>query len=718
MADRDPKEGRLLDALNRAAGRASGKAAPSSPATPTPATQGPAGRYRDPARTAMAVALSVIATIVGLILLAWAVLFVTKGRFLKGTFERIASQSSQRQVRVAGDFQFYFNPINLKFVAEGLSVSNPAWTSQPNLFSARRIDLDGATIPFIFGRRRIDRLELADGHLDLEWDKAGRNSWTLGDPDALGEPLDLPVIRRGVVTGTTVRYRDPKLLLATDIRVDTIRATDTRFAQNVRFSGDGTIRSRPFTLSGALLSPNETVTGGRNRLTLSARAHQTAMDVTGTLPAATQIEGADLRIAVRGRNLAGLFDLMGVAIPETRNYRFTSNLTRQDGEWRFTRLAGRFGASDLAGGMTVAMPQGRLRLTADLKSDTVDIIDVGPFIGYDPDRLDAQGGKGAIEQVGGRPRLLPDAPLRIESIRNFDAHVVYAVRRIRADNLPVSDLSMTVDLDRSLLRLSPIAMNLAGGRLTGDVGINARAAPVVTNYDIRLATTPLGRLLRGWGVEESGTTGAVRARVTMKGEGDTLHDSLATSDGRMVFVLPAGTFWTRNIQLSELDIGTFITKMFQDKLKKPVEVNCGLIAFTVRDGIATADPILIDTEKNVMIGRGGFSFKDESLDMRFRADGKKFSLFSGQSPVGIGGYFAKPALNVISPQLLARGGAGIGLAAAVSPVAAVLAFVDVGDAKSASCGPVLAGAQASAQRTSKGKPRDDVGTGRAEAKAD
>ena len=45
------------------------------------------------------------------------------------------------------------------------------------------------------------------------------------------------------------------------------------------------------------------------------------------------------------------------------------------------------------------------------------------------------------------------------------------------------------------------------------------------------------------------------------------------------------------------------------------------------------------------------------------------------------------------------------------PLAAVLAFVDVGDAKGAACGPVLAGATAQAQRTKGGKARDDVGRG-------
>lgn len=44
-------------------------------------------------------------------------------------------------------------------------------------------------------------------------------------------------------------------------------------------------------------------------------------------------------------------------------------------------------------------------------------------------------------------------------------------------------------------------------------------------------------------------------------------------------------------------------------------------------------------------------------------------------------------------------------------IAGILAFVDIGDAKAANCGPVLAGATAQAQRTKGGAPRDDVGRG-------
>src|SRR3546814_16318252 len=98
--------------------------------------------------------------------------------------------------------------------------------------------------------------------------------------------------------------------------------------------------------------------------------------------------------------------------------------------------------------------------------------------------------------------------------------------------------------------------------------------------------------------------------------------------------------------------------MFQDKLKKPVEINCGVIAFTVRGGIAAADPILIDTKKNVMLGRGGFSFRSEAIDMAVRADGKPFSLFSGQPPNGVPGYFAAPTVAPLRAAQPTRAGAG------------------------------------------------------------
>jgi len=677
-----------------------------SPSSDSPPPTGTPRRHWSPWRIARNVVLGLLA----LVFLAWLVLYITKGRFLRHPFERTVAAQTHRQVKVAGDFQLYFDPINIHFVAEGMTISNPDWASKPNLFQAKRIDTRIATFPLITGHRRVKWLGMVDGSADLEWSKDGkRNNWTFSDGPA--KPFDMPTIREAMVAGTTLRYIDPRMKVAVDLAFQTIRATDTRFANALRFTGSGTARNTPFTVSGALLTPNATVAGGKNQLQLHADASRTIFDVSGTLDGPTELEGANLQVAARGHNIEDMFAILGVAVPDTRAYVLHADMTKSGDEYRFTHLRGHFGDSDLAGKLTVINREPRIKLDATLVTRSLDIIDVAPFIGYNPDAVAAQGKAAVVRNVGGTPRLLPDAPLRVEALKNFDADLQYKVGVIKARNVPVSNIDLTLKLDNSLLKLTPLTFDMAGGHVWSDIAINARRPLVHTDYDIRLSPTPMGRLLAGYGVDQSGTSGTIKARLQLTGEGNTVHDSLSTANGRIAIIIPAGSFWTRNVQLAELDVGTFVQKMFQHKLKEPVAINCGLIAFTVRNGVAAADPILIDTKKNVILGRGGFSFKTEALDFAVRADAKTFSLFSLQSPVGVNGYFARPGINVISPQLIARAGVGLGLGVFASPLASILAFIDVGDAKGAQCGPVLAGASARAQRTTKGKPRDDVGHG-------
>ncbi|WP_288455894.1 AsmA family protein, partial [uncultured Sphingomonas sp.] len=466
-------------------------------------------------------------------------------------------------------------------------------------------------------------------------------------------------------------------------------------------------------LNAQLLSPDATANRGKNELVARMRAAGNVVDVTGTLPSIADVENVPMRTHARGKDLSTLLEVIGVVIPRTRTYDLRAQLVKDGDVYRFTKMKGTFGDSDLAGTLTVTHGE-RLHLNSTLATDKLDIIDAAPFIGYNPDIVATKGAVAAAAATGAAPaRLLPDAELPVATMQRFDADLVWHVAALRSRRVPVSDVDLTLKLADGRLALSPLTFSMARGNVASDLVFDTRQRPSAIRYDIRLAPTPLGRLLAGYGVAEAGTTGTIRGRIQLAGRGDSLHDSLATANGRIAFVIPAGSLWTRNVQLAELDIGTFVQKMFADQLKEPVWINCGLVAFTVRGGLAAADPILIDTTKNVILGRGGFSFRSEGVDIAVRADAKKFSLFSGQSPVGITGTFAQPGLNVITPQLLARAGAGLGLAVVATPLAGILAFVDPGDAKAAQCGPVLAARTAAAQRTDKGAPRTDVGDGRA-----
>ena len=668
----------------------------------------PRRRLSRPWRIARNVVLGVVATLFAI----WLVLYITKGRFLKHRFESIVGGMLHRELKVRGDFQLYFDPFDIKFLAEGLTVSNPAYATRPNLFQATRIETRIAPLSLLWGRRHVRWLDLRGGALDAEWNAAHtQNTWTFSKTKG-GKPFELPRIDRATVTGTTVRYRDPRMQLLADLSVDDITSLNAQIGRAVGLRGGGRLRATPFRVQARLLSPDATVNRGENKLSARAWAANNVIDVTGTLPSLAEIEGVPLQTVARGRNMAELLEIIGVALPNTRRYSVRAQLVKRGDEYRFTGLAGRFGDSDLAGRLTITNGR-RIHLDSVLTTRRLDIVDAAPFIGYNPDIVAARGAVAAAAATGAAPqRLLPDAALPVETMKRFDADLKWHIATLRSRSLPISDIDLTLDLERGRLALTPFTFAMARGHVASDIIFDTRARPAADSYDIRLSPTPMGRLLAGYGVAEAGTTGTVKGRIQLVGRGDTIHDSLASAHGRIAFIMPQGSFWTRNVQLAELDVGTFVQKMFQDKLKNPVRINCGLIGFTVRNGIAAADPILIDTSKNIILGRGGFSFKSEGLDLAFRADGKKFSLFSGQSPVRIGGRFAAPQLQVISPELVGRAGVGLGLAVLATPVAGVLAFVDVGNAKSAACGPVLAGATAAAQRTTKGDKRDDVGNGK------
>lgn len=655
------------------------------------------------------IARNVALAVIGVIFVAWLVLFITKGRFLKQPFSSIASSLTDRKVTVGGDFQLYFAPFRIKLVAERLSVSNPQWATKPVLFAARRIDARIAPLSLLFGKRRFYSLELDQGIANLEWDKDHRrNTWTFSSKGD-GKPFELPRIDRATVTGTRIRYADPQMPLLADLAIDPIATKNARIGKAVGVNGTGRFRKTPFRVEAQLLSPDASITGGRNQLEAKAWAANSVITAAGTLPTLTDVEGVPLKVTAQGRDLSNLLEVIDVAIPRTRRYSLKADMVKRDRTYRFTGMTGTFGQSDLSGQFTIRNEK-RLRLDADLTTRRLDIIDAAPFIGYNPDIVASKGAIAAAAETGaGARRVLPDASLPVEMMQRFDAGLDWKIAVVRSRNVPVSNIALKLSLDKGRLALSPLTFSMARGDVASDLIFDTRQRPSAISYDIRLASTPLGRLLAGYGLTDSGTTGTIHGRIKLDGRGDTVHDSLASASGRIAFIMPQGTLWTKNAQLAELDLGTFLSKMFQGKLKKPIEVNCGLLAFTVRGGTAIADPILIDTTKNVVTGRGGFSFDTEALDLAFRADAKKFSLFSGQSPVGIGGHFAEPRLQVITPQLLGRAGAGLGLAVVATPVAGLLAFIDPGDAKAAACGPVLAGKSAAAQRTTKGKPREDLG---------
>ena len=653
-------------------------------------------------RRAWQIALTIIAVLAGLYIYQ----YVTRGAFWRGPFERYASEKAGRPVRVAGEFQLYLAP-GIRFRAEGLSVANPEWADADQFFTARRIALDASLWKALIGTLTVDDLSIDGGRLALQRGADRVNTWTFG-----GGALDIPDIVRAAITDSRIDFIDAPSKTRVTLTIGDIAgasaAAGGRIDGPLVFAGTGTSAGAPFEISGRLTTPNEAAAGGRIGLDLKGTIARTAISVKGTLPGATRIDGADLAVTLKGRNFQDPWALFGIALPATRPYVLGATMTKTGRVYRFAGMTGKIGDTDMSGTLTATLADtsgGRFRIDGTLASKVLDIKDVGPLVGYDPVKLEA--GAPIVTTVAGRPRLLPDAPLAIDGLSKFDARITYRAATVRTGKLPFDTLRLEFDLDNRNLTLSPLAFNVVGGRVIAKIGIATRTLPVRTDYDIRLTNLPLGKVLSGFNVEDAGTTATVRGRLQLKGTGDTVHKSLSTATGRIALVVPKGQLWVRNIELGKLDLQKFLGALIGKKLKEPRLINCGVVAFTVTNGRAVADPIIIDTDSAVFTGRGGFDFGDEALAMSLEGDSKAFSLFSGQSPIGINGFFADPSVNPISGELIGRAAAGLALGIVASPIAAIAAFVDLGDAKDVNCTPILAAKRGNrADRATNAKPKN------------
>ena len=118
----------------------------------------------------------------------------------------------------------------------------------------------------------------------------------------------------------------------------------------------------------------------------------------------------------------------------------------------------------------------------------------------------------------------------------------------------------------------------------------------------------------------------------------------------------------------------------------PVPIDCFASRFAVRQGVATASTLLLDTPDTAIVGTGAIDFAAETLHLDLKPHNRRFTAVSLRSPVEVRGSFGKPDFSVQWGGLLARLGAAAGLGV-LFPPAALLPLIDAGLGPGNACRP-------------------------------
>jgi uncharacterized protein involved in outer membrane biogenesis len=269
--------------------------------------------------------------------------------------------------------------------------------------------------------------------------------------------------------------------------------------------------------------------------------------------------------------------------------------------------------------------------------------------------------------------------------------VKFTGESIQAGSLPLKQVAFTVKLDEGLLSLQPFSFTLPQGKLTGTVNIDARGKIPRTRLDVRAQNIQLDQLKGKAPDAKPPLGGVLQARLVMAGSGDSVHDFVASSDGRLTAVIPDGQVNAAFAELTGIDVARGVGLLLKGN-DQTTQIRCGIAQFDIEKGTMQAQNILVDTTNVKITGKGEVRLGPEDLDLQVKGEPKKLRFGRLRTPIDIDGKIMKPKVGLDTGKTLKQGAIATALGAVVAPLAAVVAFVDPGLEKDANCAAVLSSA--------------------------
>ncbi|MGE5545651.1 MAG: AsmA family protein [Solirubrobacterales bacterium] len=594
-----------------------------------------------------------------------------------------------RSVSIDGDLTVHLGSVT-RIRVEGLRLANPPWASRPDMARIERADVAVRLWPLLRGRVVLADLTLVGPDVKLEKNDRGEANWHLGENPAPATAAkavtpkkrsQVPVIEKLVIRHGSIGYVDQTNAIDIDSQIDTASGGDPAYEQ-VSLHGQGRFKGEPARIdivAGSLLALRES--DRPYPIHAQAAIGATRGLIEGTVGDPVKLQGIDLRMRLEGPDLAAVFPIFGVPVPRTRAYRIEGHLERHGDTWSFRDFAGRVGDSDLSGSLSVATGDPRPLMRANLVSRRLALDDLAGFIGAKP---------GGGEPTAPPGRVLPDRPLHLERLRAMDMEVSFRGDQVEAPGLPIDALDAKLAITDGKLTLKPLSFAIAQGSFAGTVVLDGRRETPQVQLDMDVGRMNLQRFFANTRFGPQ-TSGMLAGRITLAGKGRSTAEALAHADGRITLAMAGGTLSALVLEASSVHIADALGIVVTGDA--PIPVRCLVADFGVRRGIAASRVLVLDTTDTVVTGTGSIDLASERLDLRLKSAPKHPSPLSARSPITIGGSLDKPDIGIEAGPEVARGGIAAALGALLTPLAAVLPFLEPGLGEDQPCGQLIQQAQ-------------------------
>jgi hypothetical protein len=621
---------------------------------------------------------------------------------MKGPIERFASTAAGRTVSIAGHLEVQPFSLNPRASAENLTVGNPAWEKgAPPLLQVGKLQLQLRLLSLLRGNIVLPKLELIHPQVYLHRDLQGRANWTFQNKKPTkapaGAPTKVPAIRDLLIDDGKLVVHDEILKLSLDGTIAARQKASTGNPRAFRLQGKGTLNQKRFATD---------ITGGPlinidpdhpYPFDIQIEAGDIRVTAAGKINKPFDLGSGSLDVTASGSDLADQYYLTQLALPNTPPYKLALHIDRDGSMIHVPKLQGTVGGSDLEGDLLVDISRKRTSISGHLKSKELSLADLAAPLGSESKApgSPAKAGekpkpskKGAAEPAPANKPLFPTARLQVMRVRAMDADVTFDADSIKAGSLPMRHVAFHIKLNDGDLALDPFSFEMNQGKLTGAASIDTHGQKPRTKFDLRIRNFQLSQLKGKAPDAKPPFDGVLEGRVSLDGVGDSLHDFVADSNGQLTVVIPQGEITAAFPELTGIDVARGLGLLLQGNDAR-TELRCGVMQFAVQDGTMKSRLFVFDTSDVKITGSGDIRLGPEQLALQIKGEPKKFRLTRLRTPIYIDGQLRKPKVGVNAGKLAAQGAVAAVLGAALTPFAAIAAFVDPGLAKDANCADLL-----------------------------
>lgn len=620
--------------------------------------------------------------------------------FLAGPLERTLSSSLDRRVRLsvpaATASPTAMPAFGIRFLGGVhlqtplLDIAAPAWSSAPHMLLARDVELRLRYIDLWRAWRgeplHIERLQASslDGQIERLAD--GRASWQLKPADTVVDASTarwrVPSFGQLHVDNGALRYRDGLI----DIDVESrMTLADRRLST----TATGRYRTLPLKIAATVSDLSLPTAAGVQTLslpiTLDATIGRARLRFDGHTEDASRPGGFNGRFELSGPSLAAVGDPIGVTLPTTGAFQSVGVVVRQGSDWRVRVDDATVGASRLNGAFSYLTGGAVPMLAGRLGGRRLALVDLGPVVGTtpitstaDPSAPVPTAPKGLVKGPG---KVLPARPFDLAALRVMNANVLIDIAEVDLNTTVLEalhPLRAHLQLTGGVLSLSDLDARTADGRLSGRLGLDGRGTQALWDADLRWDDVRLERWVRQArsGDAPPYVSGRLNGHATLRGQGRSTADILASLNGRVHTELKGGAVSHLVIEAAGIDVaqalGVLLTK--DDALP----LGCAVADLDVAAGALRPRVMVIDTTDSAVWIDGSLSLAAESLNLRAVVSPKDFSPLTLRAPLHVRGSFADPEFTLDKTKLGGKVAASV-LLALLNPLAALIPLIDTGD---------------------------------------